>query len=90
MDFVKKLRSCAKDMRPSGLGGGGYALAASNHKILDGAADEIERLRAYILSLDGMVIGRYTDNGAGMTDEGMIVADDILSCHDEQKLDATK
>lgn len=41
------------------------------------AAAEISRLRSYIWSLDGKIVGTRADGGASLTDEGMIVASDI-------------
>lgn len=38
---------------------------------------EIERLRAYIWSLDGKHVGIRVDNGATFIDDGIIVASDV-------------
>ena len=46
MELVEKLRHYASDMKPSGLGGAGHALAPSRAPMLEQAADEIDRLRA--------------------------------------------
>lgn len=57
---------------------------------MDWAAGEIERLRAYIWSLDGKHICIRADNGATFIDDGIIVATDILGSAHEQSGDGGK
>jgi hypothetical protein len=56
------------------------------NSVREGAAYEIERLRAYIQSLDGKTIC-IRGEGDTFIDDGIIVASDILGISDQQTQD---